>query len=137
MQRYHIPIVILGLVSTFVLYLVYTQRSPFVTGDEVEILVLDTTSIVYFLTALFLTSFSWIAISLYFLYRIINRHGLKRVQTRQSLKIGILAAAGITGMAALKITQALNIVTGLLLWATLAAIVWSTRNASNEMINEA
>ena len=132
MQRYHIPIILLGIVSSFVLYLVLTELSPFVTGAEIEVLSLDTTSITYFLTSLFLASFSWTSIIMYFGSRILSRHGLKRRQTRTSLKLGLLLAAGITGTAALKITQTLNIITGLLLWATLAAIVWSTRGSNGD-----
>lgn len=126
MQRYHVPILALSLVSSFVLYLVVTQRAPFASGAGNE-LVLDTTAVIYFLTALFLTLASWLSILGYAIQRIFRPSGIKRNQTRLALKISLLVSIGITATSALRITQTLNVLTAALLWATLTAIVWTTK----------
>ncbi len=127
MQRYHLPIISLGLVSTLICYLVITQKSPFIIDTDTQEVALNVTNLAYLTTALFLALFSWISILWYILARLRKPHWHARLQMRTGLKFGFLVGIGVLGTGALRISQTLNFFTGILLWATLIAIAWTTK----------
>jgi hypothetical protein len=131
MQRYHLPIIVLALVSTFVVYLVVTQRSPFITDSFNGTITLDISSIAFFLISTFLALFSWLTLISYTILHLRKPLESPRLQTRTGVKWALVLATGLCAMIFLQISNTLNIVTGSLLWITLAAIIWSTRPKAN------
>lgn len=129
MQRYHLPIIALAIVSTFVTYVVLTQRAPFETDAANGVVMIDVSSVAFLVIAGFLAIFSWITLLGYGALRVQRRIESPRIQTRKAAKWGILLATGICGTLLLQISDTLNIVTGFLLWATLFAVIWSTRQS--------
>lgn len=129
MQRYHLPIIALAIVSTFVTYVVLTQRAPFETDAANGVVMIDVSSVAFLVIAGFLAIFSWITLLGYGVLRIHQRTESPRVQTRKAAKWAVLMAIGLCSMILLQISDTLNIVTGFLLWVTLFAVIWSTRQS--------
>ncbi|MCA9397394.1 hypothetical protein KC573_01080 [candidate division WWE3 bacterium] len=130
MQRYHISILILGIVSAFVLFLVLTQRAPYLfneTTDSVTVII-DQTAVMYLVTSLFLALFSWGTLIVYTGYRLTNKIGHPRLQTRSSMKISFLLATGVSATVVLQVMHVLTWLTGILLWLTLTVIGWSIKS---------
>lgn len=127
MQRYHLPILSLGFVSTLVLYLILTQQEPFIVDTDASTISLNITTLAYFGTAGFLAIFSWVTLGWYVVSRIIRPQWHPRMQTRSGLKAGVLIALGAVCMLLLRVTQTLNIATGIILWLTILSIAWTVK----------
>lgn len=127
MQRYHLPILSLALVSTLVLYVILTQQEPFLVDSDSAAISLNIRTIAYFGVAGFLALFSWVALIWYFAARFVRPQWHPRAQTRSGLKAGVLIALGAVCMLLLRVTQTLNIATGVILWLTILSIGWTTK----------
>lgn len=127
MQRYHLPILSLGFVSTLVLYLILTQQEPFMVDTDASTISLNIRTLAYFGTAGFLAIFSWVTLGWYVVSRITRPQWHPRAQTRSGLKAGVLIALGAVCMLLLRVTQTLNIATGIILWLTILSIAWTVK----------